>query len=1082
MPVNVAELLGQTGDGGTGTPAAEPSLWDKTGGAFFAGAYQDPIVHAVIGNPEDDKNAAEIQYATRNSTVADIMGVVGKFAPGLVTGIGSFAAGRYLGAAAAEGLSETAAAYGARTAVDQFVAKPLVLRAGEIAGGALGSGAEAYGRGLLEGDTQTDALKRGAVGAALVGGTETALTGAAKILTRKLVPVSRMMERDAPDALEFVNGLKSKLQLIDDTINATGETPELLAAKRSTLRSLGSLKSTKALDVLASGMADHEAVFAKESERIGMRIQEVSTEKLLADMQNGFGLAFGVPDMAEAGAKRSAQFTRRIENMKALKAEKDTLVGNAQRYKDFFRDPLNVEGRVPNPDVPLSPNVPVADALYLGEPRGPATTTRIGGVTFGADYKNFLNTVKVNVLQSPETAAKQLGMTMTRALRDWSEASNQSRNLTLAFVHKRTQVFQELADTMGQPFDLNAGTTKDLWGLKLFHEYEKGGLKQVEQVYGPAVSAKLDEVMQLDGEAKGLRGLVRRYGVQPDWDEATKQYLGVQEHVPQIMLPTGEQITNKHIMQTQRYMAQQGKQLSFEQARDMLIKLDRSSDGGMRRVGSLDFQRLFPGTTYEKHLAYLKGDFPFPVETDPWRALNENTNGIAHRISFASVFGPNMEMKAPLAEAAIAEGADPVRVHALLDQLMGTNPVGEATYKISRVLTNFQVLSKLGLAAIQNAFQSINNPLAVGFRNSAKGLMQMLAGNSEQEMAGALGALHGMHDNIRDVLQAELTQHSVGAIQDAVMGVRRNNPGDALVRFMLKWNAFSPTEGFNRMLAGNTGLVTIRDTVGKAVAGRLRGDTLARAERMMDNLGVNLPAIVKRAQAQGLYGTPLGTEEIDNLVGKQALVSHMWRAAQVLQFIPDQTRVPLWWSHPVGKVLTQFKSFAFNQSKLIRDVVLREAGEGNLKPLATMMTVYPAVGTMTNAVSGVFGRQQRPGAAAQYLDALLAPGGIGLAYNLGVGFHYKDPSVMIGPTGGDVFDFVSAMFQQDTLGALGAKLSRYPTYRLFKTLSSGALGAADLGGKKVMELYDEANPSGRGEALKPADLSVLLRQGNPANK
>ena len=44
-------------------------------------------------------------------------------------------------------------------------------------------------------------------------------------------------------------------------------------------------------------------------------------------------------------------------------------------------------------------------------------------------------------------------------------------------------------------------------------------------------------------------------------------------------------------------------------------------------------------------------------------------------------------------------------------------------------------------------------------------------------------------------------------------------------------------------------------------------------------------------------------------------------SARNLQFVPDVTRLPVWWGHPVGRIMFQFKNFAFNQTKFIRDQV-----------------------------------------------------------------------------------------------------------------------------------------------------------------
>ena len=160
----------------------------------IAGALFDNLVEAFPGVDEEDID--RLVTRTQNSTLSDVFSLVGEYGPSFALGTGAFSLGRNL---AIKGVAKIGAGQGLKTAagrvagrqltsaqqIEKFGAKrakslvqqPMLERAAQIGGGAVGLGSYMGAEELVDGAPLGDAARTALFGAALAGTFEGALFG-----------------------------------------------------------------------------------------------------------------------------------------------------------------------------------------------------------------------------------------------------------------------------------------------------------------------------------------------------------------------------------------------------------------------------------------------------------------------------------------------------------------------------------------------------------------------------------------------------------------------------------------------------------------------------------------------------------------------------------------------------------------------------------------------------------------------------------------------------------------------------------------------------------------------------------------
>jgi hypothetical protein len=251
--------------------------------------------------------------------------------------------------------------------------------------------------------------------------------------------------------------------------------------------------------------------------------------------------------------------------------------------------------------------------------------------------------------------------------------------------------------------------------------------------------------------------------------------------------------------------------------------------------------------------------------------------------------------------------------------------------------------------------------------------------NYDTEFARKSGAIIG--NTINDVLAAHGATSSLGNVYMRSIG-------------------FKKSEEILRTIAANAGkqyAFDLFEMLGKG------GRKAALAERKFRAFGVD-PAKVLR---QGRL-----LEEDLLMIGK--------RVSDMTQFRGDKFDLPIKWIGPYGRLVTQFKTFIFNQARFLKDHVIKEAAKGNPKPLLFLLTAYPIAGAghsllVNNVLLGKEPPESLPG---WYFEGLTTLGGLGMfetALTAGKFGREGALSFLAGPTLADAAILASAAWGNENV-------------------------------------------------------------------
>ena len=465
-----------------------------------------------------------------------------------------------------------------------------------------------------------------------------------------------------------------------------------------------------------------------------------------------------------------------------------------------------------------------------------------------------------------------------------------------------------------------------------------------------------------------------------------------------------------------------------------------------RRIGKFgahDYARSVPGTGWEKLKAGL------PINDDPFDSMSRYLKAAERRYHFAKVVGPKGELVEVVQQAVAKEVEAAARAAGMTspraegiemanffknmaDEMLDHKYYAEGTVKLTRMVTSMNVASKLALGVFAQLTQPGNTMFLTGARATLKGFRDLVNREKSADARLALAIPHMASRATAGMLDA-------GAYQQL---------SERMAETVLRYTGFEPAEKLLRVHAFHSGNAIFRDRLVKAAAGKLRGDHLDHAYRLMADLGVDLQSEVGALQRLGprAYFNDPRVGDLIERVG--------YRTAQRTQFVPSKSRKPLLWDTPLGRVLFQFKTFALGQARLVKDSVLAEAASGNLKPLAYWMSLTPLSGAFIVGAKNLF--RDKPmeftdHPVGQVAQLFMSAGGFGLAGEMFYSaLNGNLANMALGPTAAQVIDWMEAATQQDTDALLrsGAQL---PLVRL----GSRFFGAMGAGYEMTDDLVDE---------------------------
>jgi hypothetical protein len=270
----------------------------------------------------------------------------------------------------------------------------------------------------------------------------------------------------------------------------------------------------------------------------------------------------------------------------------------------------------------------------------------------------------------------------------------------------------------------------------------------------------------------------------------------------------------------------------------------------------------------------------------------------AKRIASAHVLGKEDEAAMRLITKIGAQGGDASAAKNLFDIATGAKQYGEIQQQISGVLRAYNIITKLGLGALTNAGQSLNTATVTGGMRTLLNTPKAAFSPEAKDYALRIGVtLDGVISDLREGAGYAGKLGSVGA------------PG------------FNTVEKFNRTLAALAGREYAADLAQQAAKGK------QWAIDELGKLGLDGATIAQRGTL-----TP----------GEQAMASRS--IVERTQFKVDPQDLPGWTSSPWGKVVAQFRTFAYNQTAFIGRELIQPAMKGNIKPLIRFLVYGLPIG------------------------------------------------------------------------------------------------------------------------------------------
>ncbi len=423
----------------------------------------------------------------------------------------------------------------------------------------------------------------------------------------------------------------------------------------------------------------------------------------------------------------------------------------------------------------------------------------------------------------------------------------------------------------------------------------------------------------------------------------------------------GKRVINKKVKPFLDYIVKTGQAKSLKEAEAKAFR---------------DFiQRPLPRLPQYGPLEYSrKINLPF-WDPDPRRVLPTYTVGAITRIEAAQGFGPKNEILNQLIKkVGTTKGVEAAReVDVLVRKITGQIRNAPIREQVSMTLRMIQT-PKLAFAQTLNIGQNLNTLLATDLGALAYGLESAFTNKGVQ---GALrsGAI------LQSVLQRELT-YAGGGLNFA--------------NKILKYTGFTWTELFNRTVASNAGM--------------------KYAQKTLEKLKKNPTNKFLRWRLEEMQISPAKALKRGKLVEAELL-----RAGNVMsmttQFVSEPLHLPAWASSPEGKVVFQFKNFAYNQAKFVKRQLFnpRIPLSRKTRTLLILSIVYPMSGEVLGDVRAMLTGVKRPtNAWDRYWSNIATAGTFGLALDVWDSARFRSIAESLGgPTLGTIADvtenFVSSV-------------------------------------------------------------------------
>jgi|GEM_PF-5499561 len=364
-----------------------------------------------------------------------------------------------------------------------------------------------------------------------------------------------------------------------------------------------------------------------------------------------------------------------------------------------------------------------------------------------------------------------------------------------------------------------------------------------------------------------------------------------------------------------------------------------------RQFGNLEASRLVDLPMYDK---------------TP-NSLISYLSGSGKRIAHTETFGAKDEKALDLIRKIALEGGDTEAAKNAYDVAVGAKQYNPTASKTSQNIRRYVTTTRLGLGALTNVSQNVNTGIVTG------------------HMRTMASALKQLDPKTRSFVE------DTGVIADAVLNDIRTQSGFASFgqraagKVVDKITAplFGTVEKLNRSIA--------------ATAGRDYGTRLAQI------------GDVKTLRRLGVTG------DIGRQLTPDQQIQVARKVVEKTQFKVDPQDLPGWTDTPLGKLVSQFRTFSYAQGKFMSNEVLKPAAKGNLQPLARLLAALPLGYALYEAKRKIAGRPEEENKGKIALAAFQNVGGAGIVFDIyqslnPVGSKYLPPdrrtTMAVGAAGG----------------------------------------------------------------------------------
>jgi len=368
-----------------------------------------------------------------------------------------------------------------------------------------------------------------------------------------------------------------------------------------------------------------------------------------------------------------------------------------------------------------------------------------------------------------------------------------------------------------------------------------------------------------------------------------------------------------------------------------------------RRSPQIDQEAIkLAGLKFPRVAKEIKGERVFNLKNiirDPVVAYDRFFDRIHKTIARLEQFGANDEILVNQLADIAKTGGDAISATKIADGLLGRTLDDRDLSRMIGTLRGIQGI-KLSLSFVKNAPQGFVNSWirTRSFKSATKGFFNAIKNREgARELAQSAGAIAN-----------EAHRKYISSITGQAIQGKRSK----FLEFSLK--AFNASETANRIVAASIG----EEYVAKNLVPKfLKNPTNKILRKELKGLGIDAAELLKRK---------------GQLTEKETLgaVNEFVRQTQ---FGADELELPIFWTTAYGKLLTQYKSFSFNQGKLLKNMMKIDP-LGTTSRLAIISTLVGIpVNKLSKALRGQFKTEkEQDNFLDEVLQGFMTIGGLGV--------------------------------------------------------------------------------------------------------